>query len=79
MIKVDLSHVSNTSNVRTLARAGGSGVYYEVDADVVMLFGGTEIEAQLCWNENVRFQNCLYDRSNLLPSSLTYFQGVEKR
>jgi len=52
-IKVDLSHLSNTSNVRTLARvSGGSGVYYEVKADLVMLFGGTEIEALLCWKEN---------------------------
>jgi len=55
-IEVDLSHLrhlSNTSNVRTLARgSGGFGVYYEVDVDVVMLFGGTEIEARLCWKEN---------------------------
>jgi len=49
----DLSHLSNTSNVQTFAsRSGHSGVYYEVCAEVVMLFGGTEIEARLCWKEN---------------------------
>jgi hypothetical protein len=25
-----------------------------VDYELVMLFGGTEIEAQLCWKEDVR-------------------------
>ena len=29
--------------------------YYKVSYELIMLFGGTEIEAQLCWKENVRF------------------------
>lgn len=51
-IKVDLSHLWNTSSVKTLT--GGLGVYYQVKFSLVMLFGGTEIQAQLCWKENVR-------------------------
>ena len=51
-IEVDLSHLWNTSSVQTVET--GSGVYYKVDYELVMLFGGTEIEAQLCWTENVR-------------------------
>ena len=57
-IEVDLSHLSHTSNVQTINKLGG--VYYKVAYELVMLFGGTEIEAQLCWKENVCFyQNCI--------------------
>jgi len=49
-IEVDLSHLWNTSSVQILPK--GSGVYYKVSYELVMLFGGTEIEAQLCWKEN---------------------------
>ena len=62
-IEVDLSHLWGTSNMETLRNRSGCGVpvYYSVGFDVVMLFGGTEIQAQLCWKENVRlriFENC---------------------
>ena len=52
-IEVDISHLWRTSNVQTMSK--NSGVYYKVCYELVMLFGGTEIEAQLCWKENVRF------------------------
>ena len=51
-IEVDLSHLQNTSDVHTFGT--GSEVHYVVYYDLVMLFGGTEIEAQLCWKEKVR-------------------------
>ena len=53
-IEVDLSYLWGTSSVQTIPK--GSGVYYKVSYELVMfeLFGGTEIEAQLCWKENVR-------------------------
>ena len=54
IVQVDLSHLWNTPNVHTLPKFSGLGVYYIVNYDVVMLFGGTEIKAQLCWKENVR-------------------------
>ena len=60
-IEVDLSHLWGKSNIQTLPMLSGRKVYYKVRFDVVMLFGGTEIEAQLCWKENVRltnFENC---------------------
>ena len=46
-LKVDLSHLWNTSNVQTLPKRVGTGVYYEVRYELIMLFGGTEIEVQL--------------------------------
>jgi len=49
-IEVDITHLWRTSNLQRLL--GRSGVYYRVDFELVMLFGGTEIEAQLCWKEN---------------------------
>ena len=59
-IEVDLSHLRNTSDVHTVGT--GSGAHYVVYFDLVMLFGGTEIEAQLSWKEKVRstiFKNFL--------------------
>ena len=73
-IRVDLSHLWNTSNIQTLPKRSGPGVYYEVYYEIVMLFGGTEIEAQLCWNENVRsiiFENCLLRLRLIMP--IAYF------
>jgi len=49
-IEVNLSHLWNTTNVQTILK--GSGVYYKVSYELIMLFGGTEIEAQLSWKEN---------------------------
>ena len=54
-IEVDLSHLRNTSDVHTVGKS--SEVHYVVDFDLVMLFGGTEIEVQLCWKEKVRSVN----------------------
>ena len=51
IIEVDLSHLWNTSSVQTIGKS--SGVYYKVSYELVMLFGGTEIEVQVCWKENV--------------------------
>jgi len=56
-IEVDLSHLSGTSNVQSIQKH--SGVYFKVVYELVMLFGGTEIEVQLCWKENVRFQQTI--------------------
>ena len=76
-IKVDLSHLWNTSNVQTLPKITFPGVYYKVDFYVVLLFGGTEIQAQICWEENVRstiYGNCLLFRDWLCwLLSLIYF------
>ena len=76
-IDVDLSHLWNTSSVQTLSK--GSGVYYyKVSYELIMLFGGTEIEAQLCWKENVRFSVSFFCWKNCslcwgLTISIIYF------
>ena len=82
MIEVDLSHLWNTPSVQIMPK--GNGVYYKVCYELVMLFGGTEIEAQLCWKENVSstiFRKLLIvlgtDHTNCFL--LYTFQGVEKR
>jgi len=49
-VEVDLSHLRNTSEVDYDVRS--SGMHYVIRFDLVMLFGGTEIEAQICWKEN---------------------------
>ena len=74
-IEVDLSHLWNTSNIQTLPKRLGHGVYYNVDFDVVMLFGGTEIRAQLSWKENVRsviFENWLLCWGLTIPTPFFY-------
>ena len=51
-IEVDLSHLRGTSDLQAVGK--GYGLHYIVYYDLVMLFGGTEIEAQLSWKEKVR-------------------------
>jgi hypothetical protein len=46
-VKADLSKVP------TSACHGSSGVYYELTADIIMLFGATELKAQIAWMEDV--------------------------
>lgn len=48
---------ANTSQlVRSLCplRAPGGGVYYHFDYDIVLLFGLTELKAQISWMHEVR-------------------------
>ncbi|KAF8805180.1 hypothetical protein BYT27DRAFT_7192857 [Phlegmacium glaucopus] len=47
-IEVDLSRVP----VCPRQRAGGRGNFYRVDYDIVLLFGMTELKAQIAWKEN---------------------------
>ncbi|KAF8814878.1 hypothetical protein BYT27DRAFT_7081226 [Phlegmacium glaucopus] len=60
-IEVDLSHLWGTPTIQTIPK--GSGVYYKVAYELVMLFGGTEIEVQVCWKEHVRIH---FSPKNLL-------------
>ncbi|KAJ8095970.1 hypothetical protein PM082_015191 [Marasmius tenuissimus] len=39
---------------------GDTGIYYRIDFNVVLLFGLTELKAQLSWMENVSFWSVLY-------------------
>lgn len=68
---------ANTSKlIRSLEpqEADDGGVYYEVDYDIILLFGLTELKAQISWMHKVR----LLIGSNK-PCHLYRVQGVEKR
>jgi hypothetical protein len=52
-----------------------TSTYYKVDYELIMLFGGTELKAQLAWKENVSFVSFL----SLDVELTTDFKGVEKR
>jgi hypothetical protein len=49
MITADLSHLNLNP------RKGRQGkTYFRVDYEIVLLFGLTELKAQIAWKENVR-------------------------
>ena len=48
-IEADLSR----SPILTRPKATGKGSFYRVDFDVILLFGMTELQAQVAWKENV--------------------------
>ncbi|KAI6139333.1 hypothetical protein BKA82DRAFT_3988626 [Pisolithus tinctorius] len=75
----DFTHHYNSLQPRR--RPYGSGIYYTLNYDVIMLFGLTELKAQISWQENVRF--CVRQRrrfpaqehvggSNKTPSTMYY-------
>ncbi len=51
--------------------------YYQLSFDVVILFGMTELKAQLAWIEDVSYMN--YDFIRAVNESCILFKGVEKR
>ena len=48
-IEADLSRAP----VFTRPKSTGEGSFYSVDYDIILLFGMTELQAQMAWNENV--------------------------
>ena len=48
-IEADLSRAP----ILSIPKAKGRGKFYRVDYDIVLLFGMTELKAQLAWTENV--------------------------
>ena len=48
-IDADLSRVP----LLPKSKASGSGSFYRLDYDIVLLFGMTELKAQVAWKENV--------------------------
>lgn len=53
MVEADTSHVADAAEPR-IGRHGG--VYYEIGYSIVLLFGLTELKAQICWVEHVSSQ-----------------------
>ena len=52
-IEADLSRVPMLPR----SKVTGGGIFYRVEYDIVLLFGMTELKAQLAWKENV---SCLH-------------------
>jgi hypothetical protein len=48
-IEADLSRVP----LLPIPKARGKGSFYRVDYEIILLFGMTELKAQLAWKENV--------------------------
>lgn len=48
-IEIDLSHLPLTPR----AKPNSTGLYYRLDYDIVLLFGLTELKAQVAWKEGV--------------------------
>jgi hypothetical protein len=71
---------ANLSNVPIPTRYGSQGgQYYEVDIDVILLFGATELKAQIAWKENVsrssRFRFVWVDQE-FCPSYRVWKRGL---
>ena len=45
----------------TIPKFTGKGSYYRVDYDVILLFGVTELQAQIAWKENVSILRMLFN------------------
>jgi hypothetical protein len=56
-MEVDLSQAP----ILTLPEATGEGNFYEVDFDFILLFGMTELKAQVAWKENVSNLHMLFN------------------
>lgn len=49
-IEMDLSHLPLVAQPRL---SGEPGMFYEIEYETVLLFGLTELKAQIAWKENV--------------------------
>ena len=58
-IQADLSGVPMLSQ----PKATGTGTFYKIHYDLVLLFGLTELKAQLAWKENVSGSNLIFPAS----------------
>ena len=54
-IKADLSRA-----IFTQPKDGGKGSFLRVDYDIILLFGMTELKAQVAWKENVSGPHMLF-------------------
>jgi hypothetical protein len=50
IVQADMSHI-----VLQPQRGKGGAIYYRRDFDVMLLFGLTELKAQICWTEDVSY------------------------
>jgi hypothetical protein len=70
-------HADTQGIPRELRHSPYSGSYYNLEFEVVLLFGLTELKAQIAWKENVSARFLFYVRTKL--TCCRRYQGVEKR
>jgi len=79
-VNVDLSQMGKALGP---FKGAGGRIFYKADFDIVLLFGLTELKAQLVWKENVRLLliccSPLGSLDKMLTKSVACLQGVEKR
>ena len=46
-------------------KATGKGNFYSVDYDIILLFGMTELKAQIAWKENVSGFHTLFNPTDI--------------
>ena len=56
-IEVDLPHLKNQA--RDFEKYGPDGKYYELAYRIILLFGLTELKAQVSWKEKVSWIFCI--------------------
>jgi len=71
-IEVDLSHITLTPRYKG---RGERGQYYRLDYDLVLLFGLTELKAQVAWREGVRILRFLYSPCLMLTFGFVFLCG----
>ena len=71
-VEVDLSHL--TRKTEDIKKRGPKGKYYQIDYEVALLFGLTELKAQLIWKEKVP-----YSRSTMLHRPFRVYFNVTGR
>ena len=53
-------------------KVAGQGSFYSVDCDIILLFGLTELKAQLAWQENVSSLHTLF---NPMDFGINFMRG----
>ena len=59
----------------TLPKATGVGTYYQVNYDIILLFGMTELKAQIAWKENVSGLHMLFNPADFGLILRVWFLG----
>ena len=72
-IEADLSRAPILTSTKTT----GDGIFYYVHFEVILLFGMTELQAQVAWTENVSGSHMLLNSIDI--NFMRGFEGIEKR
>jgi len=62
--------VADISHLPQPAKEGPTGYYYEVYYDIVLIFGLTELQIMVAWEENVSLKFMDFETTKLLPKFL---------